>query len=173
MGAVLFRQERSEPLIWVGLYKSMPWTTGFCIIGAASVSAFPLFSGFISKSIIITEAARHGYTIAWICLLFASAGVFHKAGIKVPFFTFFARDSGLKAKEAPFNMLLAMTISSFLCVFLGCNPQWLYDLLPNGAAGYHPYDATHVITQLEILFFSILAFVLFNLWGNILRRYHR
>ena len=166
MGAVLFRTGEIRASHLGGLYKSMPWTTGFCIIGAASVSAFPLFSGFISKSIIITEAARHGYTIAWICLLFASAGVFHKAGIKVPFFAFFARDSGLRAKEAPFNMLLAMTISSFLCVFLGCNPQWLYDLLPNGAAGYHPYDATHVITQLEILFFSILAFVLFNLWGK-------
>ena len=166
MGAVLFRTGEIRASHLGGLYKSMPWTTGFCIIGAASVSAFPLFSGFISKSIIITEAARHGYTVAWICLLFASAGVFHKAGIKVPFFAFFARDSGLRAKEAPINMLLAMTVSSFLCVFLGCNPQWLYDLLPNGAAGYHPYDATHVITQLEILFFSILAFVLFNLWGK-------
>ena len=63
-------------------------------------------------------------------------------------------------------MLLAMGLSSFLCVFLGCNPQWLYDLLPNGAAGYHPYDATHVITQLEILLFSALAFTLLNLWGK-------
>ena len=166
MGAVLFRTGEVRASHLGGLYKSMPWTAGFCIIGAASVSAFPLFSGFISKSIIITEAARHGYTIAWICLLFASAGVFHKAGIKVPFYAFFARDSGIRVKEAPINMLLAMTISSFLCMFLGCNPQWLYDLLPNGAAGYHPYDAIHVITQLEILFFSILAFVLFNLWGK-------
>ena len=64
------------------------------------------------------------------------------------------------------NMLIAMGISSFLCIFLGCNPQWLYDLLPNGAAGYHPYDATHVITQLEILLFSALAFTLLNLWGK-------
>ena len=59
-----------------------------------------------------------------------------------------------------------MGISSFRCVFLGCNPQWLYDLLPNGAMGYHPYDATHVITQLEILLFSALAFTLLNLWGK-------
>ena len=41
-----------------------------CIIGAASVSAFPLFSGFISKSIIITEAARHGYTVAGFAFFF-------------------------------------------------------------------------------------------------------
>jgi multicomponent Na+:H+ antiporter subunit D len=63
-------------------------------------------------------------------------------------------------------MLVAMGFSSFLCIFLGCNPQWLYELLPNGASGYHPYDATHVITQLEILLFSALAFTLLNLWGK-------
>jgi multicomponent Na+:H+ antiporter subunit D len=144
----------------------MPWTTGFCIVGAASISAFPLFSGFVSKSIIITEAAQNGHVVIWLCLLFASAGVFHHAGIKIPFFAFFAHDSGMRPKEAPLNMLIAMGISSFLCIFLGCNPQWLYEMLPNGAAGYHPYDATHVITQIEILLFSALAFTLLNLWGK-------
>ena len=166
MGAVLFRTGEIRGSHLGGLYKSMPWTTGFCIVGAASISAFPLFSGFISKSIIITETARNGNMITWLCLLFASAGVFHHAGIKIPFFAFFAHDSGLRPKEAPINMLIAMGISSFMCVFLGCNPQWLYEMLPNGAAGYHPYDATHVITQLEILLFSALAFTLLNLWGR-------
>jgi multicomponent Na+:H+ antiporter subunit D len=166
MGAVLFRTGEIRGSHLGGLYKTMPWTTGFCIVGAASISAFPLFSGFVSKSIIITEAARNGHLLIWMCLLFASAGVFHHAGIKIPFFAFFAHDSGLRPKEAPTNMLIAMGVSSFLCIFLGCNPQWLYDLLPNGAAGYHPYDATHVITQIEILLFSALAFTLLNLWGK-------
>ncbi|MBL6827219.1 MAG: Na(+)/H(+) antiporter subunit D [Opitutales bacterium] len=166
MGAVMFRTGEVRASHLGGLYKSMPFTTGFCIIGAASISAFPLFSGFISKSIIITEAARHGHTLVWICLLFASAGVFHKAGIKVPFFAFFAKDSGLRPKEAPPHMLIAMAVSAVLCVFLGCNPQWLYSLLPNGAVGYHPYDGTHVITQLEILLFSALTFTLLNLWDK-------
>jgi len=166
MGAVLFRTGEIRGSHLGGLYKTMPWTTGFCIVGAASISAFPLFSGFVSKSIIITEAARNGHLLVWLCLLFASAGVFHHAGIKIPFFAFFAHDSGRRPKEAPINMLIAMGISSILCIFLGCNPQWLYDLLPNGAAGYHPYDATHVITQLEILLFSALAFTLLNLWGK-------
>jgi len=149
-----------------GLYKSMPWTTGFCIVGAASISAFPLFSGFISKSIIITEAARNDHILVWLCLIFASAGVFHHAGIKIPFFAFFAHDSGLRTKEAPVNMLIAMGLSSFLCIFLGCNHEWLYSKLPNQAMGYNPFDATHVITQLEILLFSALAFTLLNRWGQ-------
>ena len=166
MGAVLYRTGEIRGSHLGGLYKTMPWTTGFCIVGAASISAFPLFSGFVSKSIIITETARNGHVFIWMCLLFASAGVFHHAGIKIPFFAFFAHDSGLRPKEAPINMLIAMGISSFMCIFLGCNPQWLYDMLPNGAAGYHPYDATHVITQLEILLFSALAFTLLNMWGK-------
>ena len=166
LGAVMFRTGEVRASHLGGLYKSMPWTTAFCIVGAASISAFPLFSGFISKSIIITETARHGHTLVWICLLFASAGVFHKAGIKVPFFAFFAKDSGLRPREAPPHMLAAMAVSAFLCIFLGCNPQWLYSLLPNEAMGYHPYDGTHVITQLEILLFSALTFILLNLWDK-------
>ena len=166
MGAVLFRTGEIRGSHLGGLYKTMPWTTGFCIVGSASISAFPLFSGFVSKSIIITEAARNGHVFVWMFLLFASAGVLHKAGIKIPYFAFFARDSGNRPKEAPINMLIAMGIASFLCVFLGCNPQRLYSLLPNGAAGYHPYDATHVITQIEILLFSALSFTLLNLWSK-------
>tara|TARA_Y100001934_G_C12363293_1_gene781964 strand:- start:105 stop:1922 length:1818 start_codon:yes stop_codon:yes gene_type:complete len=164
MGAVLYRTGEIRGSELGGLYRTMPWTTGLCIIGAASISAFPLFSGFVSKSIIMVEAARGNHYIVWLCLLFASAGVFHHAGIKIPFFAFFAHDSGRRPKEAPLNMLIAMGIAAFMCLFIGCNPQWLYAMLPGGAAGYHPYDATHVITQTEILLFSALAFTLLNLW---------
>lgn len=157
MGAVLFRTGEIRGSELGGLYKSMPWTTGFCIIGAASISAFPLFSGFVSKSLIMVEAAREGHLVLWLVLLFAAAGVVEHAGIKIPYFAFFSKDSGLRPKEAPLNMLLAMGLSSFLCVFLGCNPQWLYQLLPNYGGGYHPYDATHVVNQTLLLFFSILA----------------
>ena len=164
MGAVLHRTGEMRGSELGGLYRTMPWTTAFCIIGAASISAFPLFSGFVSKSIIMAEAARGSHHIVWLCLLFASAGVFHHAGIKIPFFAFFAHDSGKRPKEAPLNMLVAMAIAATMCLFIGCNPEWLYAMLPGGAAGYHPYDATHVITQTEILLFSALAFTLLNLW---------
>ena len=164
MGAVLYRTGEMRGSELGGLYRTMPWTTGLCIVGAASISAFPLFSGFVSKSIIMAEAARGSHHVVWLCLLFASAGVFHHAGIKIPFFAFFAHDSGLRPKEAPLNMLIAMGIAAFMCLFIGCNPEWLYAMLPGQAAGYHPYDATHVITQTEILLFSALAFTLLNLW---------
>jgi multicomponent Na+:H+ antiporter subunit D len=165
LGAVIFRTGEIRATHLGGLFRSMPWTAGFSIFGALSI-AFPLFCGFVSKSIIITEVARQGHTFIWMVLIFASAGVFHQAGIKIPFFTFFAKDSGLRPKEAPLNMLIAMALVSFLCLFMGCNPLWLYGLLPNGASGYNPYDATHVITQFEILLFTGLSFLLLRSWGR-------
>ena len=157
MGAVLLRTGTIKGSELGGLYKSMPWTTGFCIVGAASISAFPLFSGFISKSLIITAAADGGYWFTWGVLLFASAGVFHHSGIKIPYFAFFAHDSGIRVKEAPFNMLLAMAITAFLCVAIGVYPGPLYAILPF-PVDFAPYTVSHVITQLQLLLFSALAF---------------
>src|SRR5690606_9239804 len=130
MGAVLFRTGTANGSELGGLYKSMPWTTGFCMVGAASISAFPLFSGFVTKSMIMASAAAEGYTGVWLVLLFASAGVFHHAGIKIPYFAFFAHDSGIRCKEAPINMLLAMGIAAALCMAIGMVPGALYALLP-------------------------------------------
>lgn len=147
-----------------GLYKTMPLTCLFCIIGAASISAFPIFSGFISKSMIVSAAGYNNLPIIWLILQFASAGVFHHAGIKVPYFTFFGHDSGLRAKEPPLNMLIAMGIAAFLCVFIGIFPQPLYSILPY-PVDYVPYTAAHVVGQLQLLMFGALAFTLLILSG--------
>lgn len=164
MGAVLHMTGRMNGSDLGGLYKSMPKTATLCIIGAASISAFPLFSGFVSKSMVMSAALEEGYHWVWLMLLFASAGVFHHAGIKIPYFAFFAHDSGIRTSEPPANMLLAMTISAVLCIIIGVYPGWLYSLLPFDT-GYNPYDATHVLAQTQLLFFSALAFVWLNLRG--------
>ncbi|MCF7733269.1 MAG: Na(+)/H(+) antiporter subunit D [Akkermansiaceae bacterium] len=158
MGAVLYRTGKINGSDLGGLYKSMPWTAGFCMVGAASISAFPLFSGFVSKSMVMSAAADGGMVWVWLALLFAAAGVFHHAGIKIPFFAFFAHDSGIRTKEAPWHMLLAMGLGAALCIGIGCFPQVLYGLLP-WEADYHPYTITHVLSQTQLLFFSALAFV--------------
>ena len=157
MGAVLHRVGTVKGSELGGLYKSMPWTTAFCIVGAASISAFPLFSGFISKALIIGAAADEGHVVVWLVLLFASAGVFHHSGIKIPYFAFFQHDSGKRCKEAPLNMLIAMAITAALCIGIGIFYRPLYAILPFDVA-YDPYTATHVVGQLQLLLFSALAF---------------
>jgi multicomponent Na+:H+ antiporter subunit D len=142
----------------------MPLTSIFCIIGAASISAFPLFSGFVAKSMVLAAAVEEGHPIVWMVLLFASAGVFHHSGIKIPFFAFFAHDSGIRCKEAPFNMLAAMFVAAFLCIAIGVYPAPLYALLP-AAVNFDPYTAGHVLAQAQLLFFSALAFTYLKLSG--------
>ncbi|MGI9421797.1 MAG: Na(+)/H(+) antiporter subunit D [Hyphomicrobiaceae bacterium] len=157
MGAVLHRVGTVKGSELGGLYRSMPWTTGFCIVGAASISAFPLFSGFVSKSLIMSAALKGEYFWTWLVLLFASAGVFHHSGIKIPYFAFFAHDSGKRCKEAPLNMLIAMGIAAGLCIGIGVYSDALYAILPY-EMNYVPYTLEHVVTQLQLLIFSALAF---------------
>ena len=158
MGAVLHRTGTAKASELGGLYKSMPFTAFFCTVGAMSISAFPLFSGFISKSMILTAAAGDGHWLIWGILVMASAGVMEHSGIKIPYFAFFAHDSGKRPKEAPLNMLLAMGITAFLCIFIGVFPEYLYAILPY-PVDFVPYTTEHVITQLQLLMFSILAFI--------------
>ena len=136
----------------------------FCIVGAASISAFPLFSGFVSKSLILDASAEQHYPFIWAVLVFASAGVLSHSGIKIPYFTFFAHDSGKRPKEAPWNMLLAMGIAAFACIFIGVFPSTLYELLPYDVP-YVPYTAGHILAQMQLLVFALLAFALLMRFG--------
>ena len=164
MGAVMYRTGKINATDLGGLYRTMPITAIFCIIGAASISAFPLFSAFVSKTMVMSAVAHENYSWVWLILLFASAGVFHHAGIKIPFFAFFGHDSGLRPKEAPLNMLIAMGIAAFLCIFIGTFPGYLYSILPYPVE-YEPYTTAHVVAQLQLLGFSALAFALLMLSG--------
>ncbi len=164
MGAVLFRTGKMNATDLGGLYKTMPLTALFCCIGAASISAFPLFSGFVSKSMIVSASAHEKFFLLWLVLQFASTGVVDHAGIKVPFFTFFGHDSGIRTKEAPVNMLVAMGIAAAFCVGIGVYFRPLYDLLPFPVY-YEPYTGAHVVTQLQLLLFGAFAFTLLLLAG--------
>lgn len=158
VGAVMYRTGTAKATELGGLHKSMPWTAGFCLIGAGAISGFPLLSGFISKSMIISAAGEEHLLWVWLILLVASAGVMEHSGIKIPFFAFFGHDSGKRPKEAPLHMRFAMGIAAFFCVGLGVAYPLLYKWLPHDV-DYHPYTVTHVVTQLQLLLFAALAFV--------------
>ncbi|GGY54750.1 Na(+)/H(+) antiporter subunit D [Parvularcula lutaonensis] len=167
MGAVLLRTGTTKATDLGGLHKSMPWTTAFTIVGAMSISAFPLFSGFVAKSMITLAAAEEHMLLAWLVLLFASAGVLEHSGIKIPYFAFFAHDrfapslrnGAPRPKEAPLSMLIAMGLAAFLCLLVGFYPPVLYGLLPY-ETDYHAYTLEHVATQMQLLMFAIFAFML-------------
>jgi multicomponent Na+:H+ antiporter subunit D len=162
-GSVLLMTGRRKCTDLGGLIHSMPLTAACGIVGALAISAFPLTSGFVSKSM-ITQAAGDGHLFAvWMLLAAATAGVFLHAGIKFPWFVFFQKDSGLRPPEPPWNMRAAMLLLAALCLLLGIHYQPLYALLPY-ATDYAPYTGFHVVSQLQLLLFSGLAFFVMLGW---------
>ena len=158
-GSVLYMTGKRKCTDLGGLFQSMPLTTLCGIVGALSISSFPLTSGFISKSMIGQSAADANLVIVWFLLLAASAGVFLHAGIKFPWFVFFQKDSGLRPPDPPWNMRLAMIFFSGLCIGIGIWPEHLYSMLPYPVT-YQPYTVTHVVNMLQLLLFSGFAFFL-------------
>lgn len=157
-GAVIHQTGKQNLSELGGLFRFMPWTATFCIVGGLAMST-PYFCAFVSKSMIISAAAHEHLTLAWFILQFTAVGVFAYVGIRVPFLTFFHRDSGLKPSEAPWNMRIAMGFTALGCVYVGIHHEVLYNMLPF-AADYEPYTAAHVIGQLQLQFFGTLAFLL-------------
>ncbi len=173
MGAVLHRVGTTKASELGGLFRSMPYTAVFCMIGAAAISAVPFFGGFVSKSMIIAAVFEDGQFIVFAMLLFASAGVLEHSGIKVPYFAFFAHDSGKRVREAPWNMLVAMGIAAFFCIYLAIpgpfgGMQYLYNMLPSEVAGeakFIPYSADHVVFQMQLIMAAVFAFALLKRVG--------
>jgi multicomponent Na+:H+ antiporter subunit D len=162
-GSVLYMTAKSKCTDLGGLFRTMPVTTMCGIIGALSISSFPFTSGFVSKSMILEGAAEEHLAAVWYLLMAASAGVFLHAGIKFPWFVFFQKDSGLRPADPPWNMQAGMIIGAILCIGIGVLPAPLYDMLPY-AAPYVPYTLNHVVSQLQLLLFSGLAFFLMLGW---------
>jgi multicomponent Na+:H+ antiporter subunit D len=162
-GSVLYMTGKRKCTDLGGLFRTMPLTTVCGIIGALSISSFPLTSGFVSKSMISEAAGLQHLAWVWYLLAAASAGVFLHAGIKFPWFVFFQKDSGLRPQEPPWNMRAAMILFAALCIGIGVVPGPLYAMLPF-PVDFVPYTASHVVFQLQLLLFSGLAFFLMLGW---------
>ena len=142
-----------------GLYKTMPVTLGLYMIGAFAISAVPLFSGFVSKSMVVSAAGEDHRAAIFLMLTLASAGTFLHTGLKLPYYMFFGKDSGARGKEPPANMLVAMGLAAAACIAIGVFPGLLYAHLPN-PVDYVPYTLQHVSSTLGILGFTALGFFL-------------
>ncbi|WP_282111240.1 Na(+)/H(+) antiporter subunit D [Shewanella algicola] len=156
-GVVIYRTGKNKCMELGGLFRTMPLTCVCGIIGALAISSFPLTSGFTTKSMISQAAIDGNLVWVYMALTAASAGVFLHAGIKFPWFVFFQKDSGLRPKDAPWNMGLAMIIFASMCILLGVFPELLYALLPY-PVDYQPYSIGKVLFYLQLLLFSGLAF---------------
>ncbi len=157
-GVVLYTTGKSKLSDLGGLARYMPLAVCLYMVGAFSISGFPFFNGFISKSIIIASAGEESRYGVELLLILASVGTFLHTGLRLPYWTWFGRDIGLKpVRKIPPNMLLAMGLLAFLCTLFGVYPQLLYQWLPHPME-YRPYTTAHLVETTQLL---ILAFVAF------------
>jgi multicomponent Na+:H+ antiporter subunit D len=159
-GAVIYVTGRRKLTELGGLYRTMPVTVALYMVGAFAISAFPFFSGFVTKSMVIAAAGADHRALVVLALTMASSGTFLHTGLKLPYYMFFGTDRKLEAREPPRNMLVAMGMAAVLCVAIGVFPQPLYALLPY-PVDFEPYTGVHVTESLGVLMFTAFGFVLF------------
>ena len=160
-GAVLETTGRRKLTEMGGLYKTMPITLGLYMIGAFAISAVPLFSGFVSKSMVIAAAGETHRAVVFLMLTLASAGTFLHTGLKLPYYMFFGKEprEPITGHEPPANMLAAMALTAAACILIGVFPGLLYQLLPH-PVDFVPYTLRHVTSTLGMLSFTALGFFL-------------
>ncbi len=140
-----------------GIASGMRWGVALYLVGALSISGAPLFNGFISKSMIVSAAAKDHLFWPEILLTLAAVGTFLSVGLKLPRFAFFGPPKGLTVRPLPGNMLAAMGILAGLCFLYGVHPGLLYRLLPYDAT-YAPWTVDHVLDGVGLLFGAALVF---------------
>jgi len=159
MGSVLYMTGRRKLSEMGGLAKFMPVTCICCVIAALSISGAPGFNGFVSKGMVISSAAAVHKPILQLMLILASVGTF-LSFVKLCYFCFFAKNEEIKAKEAPFNMKLAMGLTAFSCVFIGLYPKVLFEVLPYYPVHYHAFTPSHVLGVTQLFLLAGLVFML-------------
>lgn len=157
-GAVLYAAGTSKMVHLGGLFKKMPYVFGLYMVGALSISGIPLFNGFISKTMTISAASSAQNEAAVLLLLFASVGTWLSVGLKLPYYTWFSKESNdIEIKKIPVNMYIAMGIAALACLFYGLFPNALYTYLPY-PVDFNPFGPYYFV---EVLQLSILGFVAF------------
>lgn len=159
-GAVIYVTGRRKLTELGGLYRTMPLTVALYMVGAFAISAFPFFSGFVTKSMVVAAAGEDHRALVALALTMASSGTFLHTGLKLPYYMFFGTDRKLEAREPPRNMLVAMGMAAALCIAIGVFPGPLYALLPH-PVHFEPYTGAHITESLGILMFTALGFVVF------------
>lgn len=158
-GAVIATTGRGSLADLGGLRWRQPLLLALYMIGALSISGVPLWNGFVSKGMLLKSAGDLHRDWTVLLLALASIGTFISVGLKLPYFVWFGRKSGIEPKPVPPAMLAAMVCAAFLCTLLGLFPGLLYRFLPH-PTDYDPFTPTHLIEIVQLFVFAGFGFLL-------------
>ncbi len=161
-GAVLFMVNETRLTHLGGLFRRMPWVVVLYLVGGAAISGLPLFNGFVSKSMVMD--AVYGRDLGYYLLALASVGTFLSVGIKLPYYTWFYRETPRELKvrwNVPANMIVAMAILAVICVTYGVWPSLQYAQLPF-PEDFSAYRTDFVVKAIQIPLATFLVFWFFR-----------
>lgn len=155
VGAVLHATGRSLGSQLGGLRRVLPWALVLYLVGAASISGVPGFSGFVSKELVIHAAEEEGMSLVVLLLKIASVGTFLSTALKLPSVTWFgsasaSEDAAHVRRTVPWTMYAAMGLAAALNVVLGLQPALLWDLLP-ATNTYTPFTPHKLVETTQLL----------------------
>ncbi len=159
-GAVLYATGRSKLTELGGVVDRLRWVMVLYMVGGFAISGFPLFSGYVAKSIVIEAAEQSGLIWAALLLYAASIGTFLHTGLKLPYFTWFGPRREMPIRPVPANMYAGMGLAAALSIGIGVYHYPFYELLPY-AIDFQPYTSYKLVHTAEYLAFTALAFWLF------------
>lgn len=157
-GSIIYATGKRKITELGGLIDRIPSAFIFLLIGGLSITGFPLFSSFVSKTIIVHESEK--LKPVFYMLEFASIGTC-LTFTKLPFYIFFGERKSIEANPLPLSMISGMSIAAFFSIAIGLFPRVFYRLMPESIL-FNPYKFSNVIET--ILFYSgvILAFFTFR-----------
>lgn len=158
-GSVITMTGKSKLTELGGLAKLMPVTCLTCLLASFSICGAPGFNGFVSKGMVISCVSEVRQPLLELLLRFASVGTF-LSFTKLSYFTFFEKNEEIHAREAPWNMRVAMMVTAFLCILIGVIPGILFRILPHASTHYHAYTPPHIIGVLQLFLFAGFVFIL-------------
>jgi multicomponent Na+:H+ antiporter subunit D len=165
-GAVLYATGRSKMSELGGIANRMRLVLILYMVGAVSISSFPLFSGFVSKELVVAAASYDDLTWLVILLKIASVGTFLHTGLKLPYGAWIGtkglgpttnEGASFHVGRVPATMVLAMGLSAALNLALGLRPSLLYNLLPYEVT-YDVYTFGKIVEKSQLLLFTALGF---------------
>jgi multicomponent Na+:H+ antiporter subunit D len=158
-GVVLYTTGRRRLTDLGGFAQKMPLVVGLYLVAAFSISGVPLFSGFVSKELIVDVAYATDRDVVYWLLKLTSVGTFLSVGLKLPYFTWFGPDRGIDPRPVPTSMILGLVLAGLLNLAIGVAPGLYYELMPHPVE-YVPYEAGKLSETLQLLVFTGLGFSL-------------
>lgn len=114
-----------------GLWRLMPWTATLAMTATAAMAGVPLFNGFVSKEMFLTEAVVFGQSGGWRWLVPAVAGL--AALCSVAYSARLVHDTFFNGKprdlpnphphEPPWGMKAPVALLAVICVVVGLLPS--------------------------------------------------